>query len=115
MSDLIKKGADAMIPSDIGKITLQDLLVRDDVEVHKKENVLKMKRKTPTETLIVEVRSYDDNITVSQSRTSLHKNFNQMGSTIAKMREEGKTQAEVAERLGTSQSYISKIEKKMKK
>jgi transcriptional regulator len=37
-----------------------------------------------------------------------------MESTIAKMRAEGKTQAEVADLLGTTQTNISKIEKKMK-
>ena len=115
MSNLIKKGAGQMIPKDIGDMTLNELLGRRDVEVHKKDNILKMKRKTSTETLTIEVRSYDDASVVSQSRTSLDKPFNQMGSTIAKMRAEGKTQAEVAEILGTTQTNISRIEKKMKK
>ena len=115
MNNLIKKGADEMLPKDIGDMTLKELLGRRDVEVHKKDNVLKMKRKTSTETLTIEVCSYDDAAVISQSRTSLGKPFNQMGTTIAKMRAGGKTQAEVAEILGTTQTNISKIEKKMKK
>lgn len=115
MSDLIKKSADKMIPKDIGDMTLRELLVSKDVEVHKKDNYLKMKRKTSTETVTIEVRSYDDTAVISQSRTSLNKPFNQMTSTIAQMRAEGKTQAEVAEILGTTQTNISRIERKMKK
>ena len=115
MGKLTKKGSGEIIPRDIGDMSLNELLGRRDVEVHKKDNILKMKRKTSTETLTIEVRSYDDASVVSQSRTSLDKPFNQMGTTIAKMRAEGKTQAEVAEILGTTQTNISKIEKKMKK
>lgn len=115
MAHLIKKDDGKMIPKDIGDMTLNELLGRRDVEVYKKDNVLKMKRKTSTETLTIEVRSYEDTSVVSRARTSLNKPFNQMGGTIAKMRAEGKTQAEVAEILGTTQTNISRIEKKMKK
>lgn len=115
MSDLIKRSAGALIPKDIGDMTLKELIACKDVEVHKKANVLKMQRKMPTETVTVEVRTYDEAAVVSQSRASRSKPFNQMGATIAKMRAEGKTQAEVATILGTTQTNISKIEKKMKR
>ncbi len=114
MSKLMKKSAGEMIPKDIGDMTLKELLTCKDVEVHKKDNVLKMKRRTSTEILTVEVRDYEDAAVISQSKTPLDKRFNQMGSTIAKMRAEGKTQREVAEILGTTQTNISRIEKKMK-
>lgn len=114
MSNLIKKGSDGMVPKDIADMTLRELMASKDVEVHKKDNVLKLKRRMPTETVMVEVRSYDDAAIVSQSRTHRDKPFSQMESTIAKMRAEGKTQAEVADLLGTTQTNISKIEKKMK-
>ena len=97
MSNLIKKGADGMVPKDIADMTLRELMASKDVEVHKKDNVLKLKRRMPTETVMVEVRSYDDAAIVSQSRTHRDKPFSQMESTIAKMRAEGKTQAEVAD------------------
>lgn len=115
MSDLIKKGAGDMVPRDIGDMTLRELMSSKDAEVHKKDNVLKIKRRTPSETIMVEVRSYDDTTTIFQSQTHRDRPFSRMGSTIAKMRAEGKTQAEVAEILGTTQTNISKIEKKMKK
>lgn len=72
MSNLIKKGADNMIPKDIADMTLRDLMSSKDAEVHKKDNVLKMKRRTPSETIVVEVRSYDDTGIVSQSRAHCH-------------------------------------------
>lgn len=115
MGNLIKKGAGDMVPKDIGDMTLRELMSSKDVEVRKKDNVLKMKRRTPSETIMLEVRSYDDTAIVAQSRTPHDKPFSQMGSTIAKMRSEGRTQAEVADILGTTQTNISKIEKQMKK
>ena len=115
MSNLMKKGTGDMVSRDIGDMTLRELISSTDAEVHKKDNVLKVKRRTPSETIMVEVRSYDDTAIVSQSRTCRDRPFSQMESTIAKMREEGKTQAEVADILGTTQTNISKIEKKMKK
>ena len=114
MKELVKKESNELIPKDIGNMTLNELLTRDDVEVHKKDNVLKMKRKTQTESVMVEVRKYDDSLIVSQSKTPLNKPFNQMGDTIEKMRKEGKTQAAVADHLGTTPSNISKIEKSLR-
>jgi hypothetical protein len=79
-----------MVPKDIADMTIQDLISSKDVEVHKNDNVLKLKRRTPTETVMIEVRSYDDSTIVSQSRTHRDKTISQMGSTIVKLREEGK-------------------------
>lgn len=104
-----------MVPKDIADMTLRDLLSSKDVEVHKKDNVLKMKRRTPSETVMVEVHSYDDAAIVSQSQTYRDRPFSQMETTIAQLRAEGRTQAEVADILGTTQTNISKIENKMKK
>lgn len=115
MSNIIKKGASDMVPKDIADMTLRDLMSSKDVEVRKKDNVLKMKRRTPSETVMVEVRSYDDTAIVSQSRTYRDRPFSQMETTIAQLRAEGRTQAEVADILGTTQTNISKIENKMKK
>ena len=115
MDKLMKKGAGDMVPKDIGDMTLKELMSSKDVDVRKKDNVLKMKRRTPSETVMIEVRSYDDTAIVSQSRTSRDKPFSQMETTIAQLRAEGRTQAEVADILGTTQTNISKIESHMKK
>lgn len=115
MSKLVKKGPGDMIPKGIGDMTLKDLIFSPDVEVHKKDNVLKLRRRTSSETVMLEIRSYDDAATVSQSRAYRDKPFSHMESTIAQMRAEGKTQAEVAAILGTTQTNISKIERKMKR
>lgn len=103
-----------MVPKDIANMTLEELMSSDDVEIHKKGNVLKIKGKTGSEIISIEVRSYDNTTTVLKSQTHRDKPVSQMRPTIAKMRKEGKTQAEVADILGTTQTNISKIEKKMK-
>ena len=115
LKDLMKNGAQSIVPKDLADMTLGEILSNPDVEVHKKGNVVRMKRKTSTESIMVEVRGYSDAVTVSESRASRGKPFNQMGGTIAKMRAEGKTQAEVADILGTTQTNISRIERQMKK
>ena len=115
MGNLAKKNSGGMIPSNIGNMTLYELMEQRDVEVYKKDNLLKMKRKTASETLSIEIRSYEDADIISQSRTKLDRPFNQMGETIAQLRAEGKTQSEVAEMLGTTQTNVSKIEREMKK
>ena len=115
MSKLIKKNAGDMLPRGIGSMTIQELMSSKDVEVHKKDNVLKMKRRTQSETVTLEIRSYDDTTILSRSQTPRDKPVSHMGSTIAQLRAEGRTQTEVADILGTTQTNISKIESKMKK
>ena len=115
MSKLIKKGAGDMLPRDIGEMTIGELMSSKDVEVRKKNNVLRMKRRTQSETVMLEIRSDDDTTIVSQSRTFRDKPVSHMEATIAQLRKEGRTQAEVADILGTTQTNISKIERKMKK
>ena len=73
-----------------------------------------MKQRIANEIDTVEVRSYDDTNIISQSRTNKSRPVSQMESTIAQLRKEGRTQTEVANLLGTTQTNISKIEKKMK-
>lgn len=114
INDIMEKDKNCIVPMNIADMTIEKLMSSEDVEIYKKRNVLKLKRTTPTETIQVEIRTYDDATTVSHSRVHRDKNFCQMESTIAQMRAEGKTQAEVASLLGTTQTNISKIEKKMK-
>ena len=115
MSNIIKNSVGDMVPKNIADMTLRDLMSSTDVEVHKKDNVLKMKRRTSSETIMVEVRSHDNTTIVSKSRTNRDRPFSQMETTIAQLRAEGKTQAEVADILGTTQTNISKIERKTKR
>lgn len=115
MSNISKKGNKGlMLPEGLSDMTFGDLLASEGVEIHKKDNVLKLKKKTPSETVMVEVRKYDDTNIVSESKIYRTKPFSQMKTTIAQLRKEGRTQAEVAEILGTTQTNISKIEKQMK-
>ena len=69
MNDIMKAGASTMVPKDIADMTLKDLMSSKDVEIHKKDNVLRLKRPTPSETIDGRVRSYDDAAIISQSRT----------------------------------------------
>ena len=111
MNDIMKAGASTMVPKDIADMTLKDLMSSKDVEIHKKDNVLRLKRRTPSETIMVEVRSYDDAAIISQSRTCRTKPFSQMETTISQLRAEGK----IADLLGTTQPNISKIESRIKR
>ena len=114
-NNLTKKGSGDLLPKEIANMTLKELMSNKDVEIHKKDNVLRMKRRTTSETVMVEVRSYDDASIISQSKTYRNRPFSQMETTIQQLRAEGRTQTEVADILGTTQTNISKIEKKMKK
>ena len=104
-----------MIPKGIGDMTLKDLIFSPDVEVHKKDNVLKLRRRTSSETVMLEIRSYDDAATVSHSRTYRDKPFSHIESSVPQMRAEGKPQVDLAAILGTTQTNISKIERKTKR
>ena len=114
MSNIVKKETSGIIPKEIANITLEELMSTEGVEFHKKNNILRMKQRIANEIVTVEVRSYDDTNIISQSRTNKSRPVSQMESTIAQLRKEGRTQTEVANLLGTTQTNISKIEKKMK-
>ena len=100
MSNIVKKETSGIIPKEIANITLEELMSTEGVEFHKKNNILRMKQRIANE--------------ISQSRTNKSRPVSQMESTIAQLRKEGRTQTEVANLLGTTQTNISKIEKKMK-
>lgn len=115
--NIAKKTENGLLPINSGNETRQlidQFLACDDVEVHKKNNKLTLRRVTPTESVTVEVRNYPDTTSVTQSKTLRNRPVSQMGDTIKKMRSEGQTQAEVADKLGTTQSNIAKIEKRTK-
>lgn len=114
MSNIVKKETSGIIPKEIANITLEELMSTEGVEFHKKNNILRMKQRIANEIVTVEVRSYDDTNIISQSRTNKSRPVSQMESTIAQLRKEGRTQTDVANLLGTTQTNISKIEKKMK-
>jgi DNA-binding transcriptional regulator YiaG len=114
-TDIIRKHEGGFFPNDIGNETLNQLVVRKDVEVHKKDNKLTLKRVTSSESVTIEVRTYPDATIVTQSKADRTRPVSQMQDTIKKMRDEGQTQADVADKLGTTQSNISKIEKGIKK
>lgn len=105
-----------LIPEDIRNITFNDLMRRTDtdVEINKKNNVMEIKLQTSSEIINVRVRNYDKADEVAGLQTSCDIPVSQKQSTISKMLDEGKTQIEIADILGTSQSNISKIISKMK-
>ena len=110
-----QKRAGDMIPKGIGDMTLKDLIFSPDVEVHKKDNVLKLRRRTSSETVMLEIRSYDDAATVSQSRTYRDKPFSHMESTIAQMRLRGKPKLRSLPFWGQLKPTFQKLKEKRRR
>jgi DNA-binding CsgD family transcriptional regulator len=104
-----------LLPQQISELRIGDLLSDRDTEVTKKGNSFKIKRKTDTEVLNLEIRLYDETSVISQTHTMRDKPASKKHETIAELRREGKSQQEIADILGTTQSNISKIEKQFKK
>jgi len=97
------------------QMSLGELLYDNDAEIHKKGNKLKVTKRTPGASIHIEYTQYDDTSVLSTNLVSHDKPVSQMQETIRQMRADGMTQQEVAEKLSTSPSNISKIEKKMRK
>lgn len=57
----------------------------------------------------MEIRSYNEGVTVLQSKIAMHEKKKDFRDTAKQMKKEGKTQSEIADILGTTQPYISKM------
>ena len=114
MSNIVKKETSGIIPKEIANITLEELMSTEGVEFHKKNNILRMKQRIANEIQTVQLLRNDHTNINTQSITNKSPQVSQMESTIAQLRKDGRTQTEVANLLGTTQTNISKIEKKMK-
>lgn len=82
-----------------------------NVEVKKKDNYLKVKQISSTETITLEVRIYPDGIAMLGTAMTKPTNKKKLRATVLRMLEEGKSQEEVAHILDKSQSYVSRISK----
>lgn len=109
MSNKLSVPQNSILPKEVGEMTLNQLLAQDGVEIKKKDNKTLIKRVTPTETISMEIRTYDNGITYSQSKFSMPEKKMDLKDVAKQMKNEGKTQAEIADLLGTSQPYISKM------
>jgi DNA-directed RNA polymerase specialized sigma subunit len=102
------------LPSRIGDMTLNDLMKMKDVEVSIKDNTLKAKKVTLTETLTLEVRLYSDGIEKTERIITRPHKKKELRATVVEFLRDGKTQSEIAYILNMSQSYVSKLIKKAK-
>ncbi|MEK4078256.1 helix-turn-helix domain-containing protein [Paenibacillus sp. FSL M7-0656] len=102
------------LPPQIGDVTLNELMKMKDVEVSIKDNTLKAKKITPTETLTLEVKLYPDGIEKTERIINRPYKKKELRATVVQFLREGKTQSEIAYILDMSQSYVSKLIKKAK-
>jgi hypothetical protein len=101
----------AGLPDYLGNLTLNELIKMANVEVKKKDNYLKVKQISATETITLEVRIYPDGIAMLGTAMTKPTKKKKLRATVLRMLEEGKSQEEVAHILDMSQSYVSKISK----
>ncbi len=109
MTKKVSVQKNSILPKEVGEMTLNQLLAHDGVEIRKKDNRTMIKRVTPSETISMEIRTYENGSTYSQSRFSTPERKMDLKDIAKKMKREGKTQAEIADLLGTSQPYISRM------
>ena len=103
---------DLLRPGDLGELdsfTLSDLLRDKEAEILKKGSVLKVRKRVDDHLVTLEVRSYPDGMSLSQSSFKNNGKKKKLAGTVKAMRAEGKTQQEIAYNLGISQSYVVKL------
>lgn len=102
------------LPGNIGKMSIEDLLNNENVAITIKNNKLTMKTTVNNADIMLEITKYPDAITQTQVITDKNIPTSQKYETIKRMRAEGMTQQQVADRLGTTASNICRIETKQK-
>jgi len=104
----VLKKSNSLLPKEISKMTLNELMNQDDVEIIKKRNIVKMKKTMEDQTISLEVHRYNYGETISQSRFNKPKNKKDLVEVVKKMyNEENLTQKQIAFNLDISQAYVS--------
>lgn len=108
MSNKLKANNGSILPQNIGNMTLNELMNQEDVEIIKKGKSVKMKRALENKTISIEVRSYDDGQTISQSKFNKPESKKDLAETVRRMYYEDKMrQEDIAFTLDISQAYVS--------
>lgn len=104
-----KVNNNAIVSKEFGEMTINQLMNQDDVEIKKKNNKIMIKKVTPRESISVEIRTYETDVTILQAQVNSPYRKKDLKCLVKQMKSEGKTQTEIAGLLGTSQPYISKL------
>ena len=116
MSDINEKFAELVAPKDVMERTLSQLLVDENIEVTRKGKVWTLNTGSQVITIQPAIRGEVAPPPKAAPTPRKHSTpIAQMGDRIKELREQGKSQREVAKILGTSQANISKIERDRKK
>ena len=103
------------LPSELGKMTLDDLLNDEDTEVIKKKNKISFRRSSDFGVATLELASYPSGRkTMSTSSVPQKEKKKEYLGEIIEMKSQRMSQKEIAFQLGLSESYVSKLLKKMK-
>lgn len=97
------------LPDDLQGLTLQQLLTSEDVEITRKKNKLKITKDGPNCVLSIEYTQYSQGRSMDVSQIDMTGSKRSRKDTVKQMRQEGKTQAEIARRTGMSQAYVSML------
>ena len=115
MSDIIEKSSELIAPQNVMEKTLRQLLIDENVEVTRKGKVLTLNTGSEIITIQPAIKNADDSTKLTTTPRKLPTPISQMGDRIKELRDQGKSQREVAKLLGTTQANISKIERDIKK
>ncbi len=103
------------LPSDIGNITLNELLNDKDTEFSKKGNKLAFKRITDIGVATLEIETFDTGrSTITQSTVPSRNPKSDYIDDIIEMKKRGMKQKDIAFQLGISESYVTKLLKDQK-
>ena len=115
MSDINEKLAELVAPKDVMERTLSQLLVDENIEVTRKGKVWTLNTGSQVITIQPAIREVAPTPKAAPTPRKHSTPIAQMGDRIKELRDQGKSQREVAKILGTSQANISKIERDRKK
>lgn len=109
-NNIIKKNDTGLLPKELERMTLGDLLQDEDAKVIKKKNKLKVSKKVNNNVLSFEVSKYDVGHRTSSSRFEKPEKVKDLKRTIERMYYEDKmTQSDIAFELGISQTSVSNV------
>ncbi len=98
------------LPTELGDMTVNQLINDDNTEVYKKKNKLSMRRKTEFGIATLEIESYDTGRnTICQTTVPHREKKKDYLDDILAMKQQKVSQKEIAFKLGLSESYVSKL------
>ncbi|MBP3263245.1 helix-turn-helix domain-containing protein [Pseudobutyrivibrio sp.] len=98
------------LPANVGHKTLNDLLRDENVTFQKKGNKITINTQVDNIRATINIEKISSEcLTVSETRCDISGRIKDHRDTITKLKNNGLTQQEIADKYGVSQSYISQL------